>query len=160
MEVLKFPNPALFKRTAEITVFGEELKILLDSMWETMKNSNGIGLAANQVGLTLRMFVMDGPKGRLNLVNPLLINKSTALANQKEGCLSMPGEFIIVPSRVEWVEIEYQNEKGIFKKVFLRGTHSVCAQHELDHLDGIVFAQNKSIDRRKRKEIKKKWKLK
>src|SRR5271154_689806 len=103
MNVLKFPNPFLTTATYPVTVFGDELKVLLDSMYETMKTNNGLGLAANQVGLLHRMFVMDGLEGRFNIVNPVIVNKSAKPANIKEGCLSAPGDFVVVPERAEWI---------------------------------------------------------
>src|SRR5271165_522952 len=112
MEVLKFPHPSLFSLTTPVTVFGEELKVIVDYMYETMKTNRGLGLAANQVGLTFRMFVMDGPLGRINVVNPTIVKKSLLTVRIKEGCLSSPGDFIIVPSRVDWVQVQYQDEKG------------------------------------------------
>lgn len=160
MNILKFPNPFLTTATYEVTVFGEELKVLLDSMYETMKANNGIGLAANQVGLLHRMFVMDAPEGRVNVVNPVVISKSIRPANRKEGCLSAPGEFVVVPSRMEWVQIHHKDEKGnLIGRVF-SGIHAVCFQHELDHLDGKTFLSNKSIPRRERKLLGKKWGVK
>jgi peptide deformylase len=160
MVVLRFPNPFLSTATREVTVFGEELKILLDSMYEVMRLESGIGLAANQVGLLYKMFVMDGPAGRLNIVNPIVVSMSGKSANTKEGCLSVPGEFILVPSRVEWIQLRYKNESGADKSIVLKGIHSVCAQHELDHLQGKIFMYDKSIPRYERKRLAKKWRTK
>lgn len=144
----------------EVTVFGEELQILLDAMYELMKSRNGLGLAANQVGLSLRMFVIEGPNGRINVVNPTIVSKSIKPANQREGCLSAPGDFIVVPSRSEWVQMQYQDEKGEKKLVTLKGLHAVCAQHELEHLDGKSFLSNKSIPKYTRKALEKRWGIK
>lgn len=160
MNIVTFPNPFLSTKTYEITVFGEELKTLLDSMYETMKANNGIGLAANQVGLLHRMFVMEGLNGRLNIVNPVIVNRSVKVANMKEGCLSAPGEFIVVPSRVEWIDIQSQNEKGESQRFILKGIRAVCALHEIDHLDGKIFMSDKSISKNERKRLAKKWGIK
>jgi len=160
MNILRFPNPFLTTATYEVTVFGEELKVLLDSMYESMKSSKGIGLAANQVGLLHKALVMDGPNGRLDIVNPVIVNKSIKPANTKEGCLSFPGEFVIVPSRVEWVQVQYKNEKGEEKNVILKGLHAVCLQHEIDHLNGKIFMSDKSIPKYERKRLAKKWGIK
>ena len=157
MEILKFPHPLLFEATVEVAVFGEELRVLLDSMWETMKASNGLGLAANQVSLPLRMFVMEGPQGRINIVNPRIVSRSAVAANLKEGCLSAPGEFIIIPDRSEWVQIECQDETGAKRTHVFRGLHSVCVQHEMEHLDGKGFILNKSLPKTDRKALAKKW---
>jgi peptide deformylase len=128
-------------------------------MWETMEANNGIGLAANQIGLPLSMVVMKGPNGRINLVNPNIFGKSRLLANLKEGCLSAPGDFILVPDRVEWVQVNYQDEKGHEKMAVFKGLYSVCIQHELEHLDGKSFMENKSIPKNIRKGLQKKWGL-
>ena len=157
MNIIKFPNPMLITVTYKITVFGEELKTLLDAMYETMKANRGIGLAANQVGLLHRMFVMEGPEGRINIVNPYVISKSKISANLKEGCLSAPGEFIVVPQRPNWVQIEYQNELGENKTAVFNGIYSVCVCHEMEHLDGNVFFKNPSLSRAIRKNLIKKW---
>jgi len=157
MDVLKFPNPHLFKSTKEVTVFGEELLVLLNSMYETMKANNGLGLAANQVGLSFKMFVMDGPEGRLNLINPIIVAKSVVAANMKEGCLSAPGDFFVVPSRAQWVTVEFQDETGFKQKRTFKGLLSVCAQHEIEHLEGESFMQNKSLPKEKKQQLAKKW---
>lgn len=160
MELLRFPNPVLFEVMPEVTVFGEELSVLLGGMWDLMKYKNGLGLAANQVGLSLRMLVMQGPNGRLNMVNPVIVSKSVKPANLKEGCLSAPGDFVLVPSRVEWVQVKFQNEKGEQQVVVLKGLHAVCAQHEIDHLNGKFFLADKSIPKYVRKQLGKKWGIK
>lgn len=160
MVLIKFPDPHLFKPTEEVTVFGEELHVLLDSMWEAMKKNNGMGLAANQVSLSFRMFVMEGTAGKMEFVNPKIIGKSTTLANLREGCLSAPGEFLVLPSRSVVVQVLYQDKDGAPKTVTLSGIDAVCAQHEIDHLDGKGFLQDKSLSRPVRKRLAKKWGLK
>jgi peptide deformylase len=106
------------------------------------------------------MFVMQGAHGRINLVNPVVVNQSIQPANLKEGCLSAPGDFIIVPSRVDWVHVKYQNELGQDRFATFGGIHSVAFFHELDHLDGKSFMQNKSIPRPIRNFLKRKWGVK
>ena len=160
MEVLKYPDPRLLKPCKEVKVFTPELKILLESMWETMKAERGIGLAANQVGLEYRMFTMSGPnEEKLFLVNPKIIASGTNPSPISEGCLSAPGEMIKV-YRPSWVKVEYKNEEGkSFVRVFV-DVHSVCAQHEIEHLDGKSFLQNKNIPKNTRISLAKKWGLK
>lgn len=159
MNLLLFPNPLLFQETSEVLVFGEELQVLLDAMWEIMEANKGLGLAANQIGIDLSMVVMKGPNGRLNLVNPEIFGKSRLPANLKEGCLSAPGDFIVVSDRVEWVQVNYQDEKGHEKMAVFKGLYSVCIQHELEHLEGKSFMENKSIPKSIRKGLQKKWGL-
>lgn len=159
MDILNFPNSILFEKMPQVTVFGEELQILLDSMWDTMNAHNGVGLAANQVGLSLNAFVMKGPNGRLDVINPLLIAQSAAYIRLKEGCLSAPGTFIILP-RPEWVHLKYKNEKGQCKLLTLKDLYSVCAIHEMEHLNGESFLSNKNIPKNIRKNLNKKWGIK
>lgn len=161
MVILKFPNPALFKVCAPVTVFGEELKVLLTAMWETMVASNGIGLAGNQVGLGFRMVVMLGPNDeQLFMVNPEIVQRSIVPANLREGCLSAPGEFVELSERASWIKVKFQDERGAEKTRVFTGIHSVCVQHETDHLDGKSHLQSTTIPKAKRKELAKKWGLK
>jgi peptide deformylase len=160
MKVLKFPHPALFKVCTPVTVFGTELKVLLDNMYRTMQSNNGIGLAANQVGLEQRMFVMEGPEGRINLVNPIILKRSMVTSLFREGCLSAPGEMIITGSRRDWVEVTYRDANGNNKVGVFKGIHSVCIEHEIEHLDGKSFMDSKTIPKAKRKELAKKWGIK
>lgn len=161
MEILKFPHPTLSEVCTPVTVFGEELKILLDAMWDTMKSTTGMGLAANQVGLTFRMFVMEGNEGeRIYLVNPEILKKSLAISAIKEGCLSAPGEMIQTNSRAEWVQVRYYDESGNYRNKVFTDVYSVCVQHEIDHLNGKSFMEIKTIPKSKRKELAKKWGLK
>lgn len=161
MEILKFPNPILSTKCSPVTVFGEELKTILEGMMETMKRSNGVGLAANQVGLKLYMFTMEGPnEEQLALVNPKILSKSQAPANLKEGCLSAPGEFLVRPDRVLWVEVEFQDAVGDKKKRVFKGIHAVCVQHEIEHLDGKGFMESKTLPKKKRQELATKWGIK
>lgn len=161
MEILKFPNPHLFLPCKQVTVFGPELKVLLESMWETMMGKNGIGLASNQVGLDYRMFTMRGPEDeKLFIVNPKVVIKSGLPANQKEGCLSAPGEFLILAERSHAIQIMYQDEDGGIRGGIFKGLHAVCVQHEMDHLDGKSHLQSKSIPRGKRRQLQRKWGIK
>lgn len=158
MEIIKFPNYSLFTVCSEVTVFGPELKVMLDSMWETMKNERGLGLAANQVGLMWRTFTMEGPKQeQLYIVNPTITRRSISPANIKEGCLSAPGEFLVLSERAAWVELHGQNENGEAKRWLFEGAHAVCVQHEIDHLDGKSYMQSKTIPKKQRMELAKKW---
>ena len=158
MEILKYPHPSLFKVCEPVTVFGEELAVLLNSMHETMVANNGIGLAANQVGIHLRMFTMLGPNDQpLKLVNPVITKRSQAPANLREGCLSAPGEFLMLSERASWVEVSFQDEKGVKHVKVFKGIHAVCVQHETDHLNGKSHLESNSIHKARRKELAKKW---
>lgn len=161
MEILKFPHENLFKKCKEVTVFSSELVILLEAMWDTMKANNGMGLASNQVGLDYSMFVMEGPKEeKLFLVNPKILKKSIVLASIREGCLSAPKEFVVIKERTEWVQVQFQDEKGNIHKKLFNDIHSICVQHEMEHLVGKSYLQSKSIPKDKRKQLAKKWGIK
>jgi peptide deformylase len=161
VEILKFPHPLLFKKCEPVTVFDTELRFLLHRMYETMKEHNGVGLAANQVGLPFRMFVMDLPNEEpMCLINPRIIEKSRLPASLREGCLSAPGEFLVIDERVSWVKVEFQTHDGAKKVRVFKDLYAVCVQHEIDHLDGKSHLQAMSIPKQKRKELTRKWGLK
>lgn len=161
MEILKFPDSRLFVKCTAVTVFGDELKVILDNMYLVMKNAKGMGLAANQVGLTYNMFTMEGPNDeKLYIINPKILSKSQGSANVREGCLSAPGEFLVRSDRVQWVEVEFKNEKGEDQRRVFTGLHAVCVQHEIEHLAGLGFMQSTSIPKKTRNELAKKWQLK
>jgi peptide deformylase len=158
MEILKYPHPSLFKKCDPVTVFGPELKVLLDSMYEIMVEKHGMGLAANQVGLLYSMFVMlTWDEDVLYVINPRIIRKSLVSAKLSEGCLSAPGEYLQLDERSEWVEIEFQNEKGELQKRVFNAIFAVCVQHEMDHLNGKSHLQSRSLPKMKRKMLAKKW---
>jgi peptide deformylase len=160
MKILKFPNPWLFRKADDVFVFGPELQHLLDDMWETMKTNKGIGLAANQVGLPFNMLVMEGPGGRLNMVNPIITERSRVTVRYREGCLSAPGDYVEIPSRSEWVRVIYFDERGNEQTIVLKNLYAVCVQHEIEHLDGKSFMENKSIHKTIRKGLQKRWGIK
>lgn len=157
MEVLKYPDPRLLKPCKEVTVFGPELATMLESMWETMVKERGMGMAANQVGIEYRMFTMKGPQDeKIFLVNPKIIESGKHPCSQAEGCLSAPGQMIKL-YRPNWVKVTFQNEKGETRSDVFTDIHSVCVQHEIEHLDGKTFLQNKAIPKKMRIFLAKKW---
>jgi len=161
MEILKFPHPSLSTVCEKVTVFGPELKVLLEAMWDTMKKTPGIGLAANQVGLKFRMFVMEGKDGeKFFIVNPIIAGNSLKLSTLKEGCLSAPGEIVYTGSRYDYVQLRYQDENGKEHTRGFTGILAVCVQHEIEHLNGENFMKSKMLSREQRKYLAKKWGLK
>lgn len=161
MEILKYPDPSLFKVCSEVTVFGPELLTLLEAMWAAMLKRGGLGLAANQVGLHFRAFVMAGVDSeKLFVINPKIIKQSEVPANLKEGCLSAPGEFLVLKERATWVQVDFQDEKGQLTRRVFHGLHSVCVQHEIDHLNGKSHLMSSSIPKKQRKELYKRWGIK
>lgn len=161
MEILKFPDPHLFEVCKEVTVFGDELRTLLEGMWTAMIARGGLGLASNQVGLDYRMFVMAGVDSeKLFIINPKIVKKSEVPAMMKEGCLSAPGEFLYLAERASWVQLDFKDDKGNMCRRVFHGIQAVCVQHEIGHLDGKSHLMSPSIPKKQRKELAKKWGLK
>ena len=124
---------------------------LADDMLETMYSEHGIGLAAVQVGITKRMLVMDVSADKtepLVLINPTILDKSGVIESN-EGCLSVPG-FHEPVRRASRIEIEYLDRQGVRVRAEWDGLQAVCAQHEIDHLDGKLFVDYLSSLKRNR----------
>lgn len=136
-EILKFGDPILRERCAEVTVFDKELGVLLDDMYETMKKADGIGLAAPQVGVLKRVVVIDTGKERIELVNPV-ITAVWGKQYEPEGCLSCVGKRGIV-KRPMHVRVKALNRFG--RPVKYRGKELLARAfcHEIDHLNGILY---------------------
>ena len=137
-EILKFGDPLLRQKCAEVTEFDRELGILLDDMYDTMLKADGIGLAAPQVGVLKRVIVIDtGDSGRIELINPIIMSMWGS-QYEPEGCLSCVGKRGIV-KRPMHVRLKAQNRFG--KPIRLHGkallARAFC--HETDHLNGILY---------------------
>lgn len=140
LEIRIYPDPILKEVCQPVTVFDDELKELVQNMFITMYNDNGVGLSANQVGVTKRLFVTDtsnsGSK-RTVFINPEIIS-SGKIERWKEGCLSFPDIHAYV-KRPNQITVRAQDETGKFFELDLQGLDAVCFQHEMDHLNGITF---------------------
>lgn len=138
--ILKEGDELLNKHCREVTSFDEKLHTLLDDMAETMYAADGVGLAAPQVGLLRRVCIIDIGEGLLELINPVVTRQS---GNQEteEGCLSCPGK-VGITKRPNKVTVEYFDRHG--KKRKITGTELLAKAlcHEIDHLDGILYAQH------------------
>ena len=141
--ILTEPNKILRQVSKQVEKVGEEEKKIMDDMLETMYQANGIGLAAIQIGIPKRIIVIDLTKGEekknpMYFVNPVIKNKNQNLATYEEGCLSVPDQFAEVdrPSTCEVEYLDYHGEKKILKA---EGLLATCIQHEMDHLQGILF---------------------
>ena len=141
--ILTEPNKILRQVSKQVEKVGEEEKKIMDDMLETMYQANGIGLAAIQIGIPKRIIVIDLAKGEekknpMYFVNPVIKNKNQNLATYEEGCLSVPDQFAEVnrPSTCEVEYLDYYGEKKILKA---EGLIATCIQHEMDHLQGILF---------------------
>lgn len=138
--VVKEGDDVLRKTARPVIEFGPRLHTLLDDMSETMYATNGVGLAANQVGILRRVVVIDVGEGLIELVNPEIVKKS---GNQQEveGCLSSPGEYGIT-SRPMKVKVEAFDRFGNPVSYEGEGLLARAFCHELDHLDGVLFKDN------------------
>jgi peptide deformylase len=141
-EVVKFPDPVLAKRGEEVTVFDKELKRLVEEMFESMYVAQGIGLAAPQISISKRITVIDvsfkkNPKDKLVLINPEIVDRR-GKQKEEEGCLSLP-DIREKVTRAEWVKVKAQNADGEWFEIEGEELLGRCIQHEIDHLDGILF---------------------
>ena len=117
----------------------KDLKDIKSQMFNIMRESKGIGLAAPQVGLSVRMFVMTTKNGEdLLMVNPVFKKKSSFIKKSKEGCLSVPDKQVTV-NRSMQVVVDYYDENLEWKSIRLNGIDAYCAQHEMDHLNGVIL---------------------
>lgn len=140
MKILKYPDPFLFKAVKEVTNFNEELNLEAEEMIKIMRENNGVGLAANQVGLDKQVFVMQC-KDETSLyifINPEIIELSEEKAIQEEGCLSFP-ELYFELNRSKKVKVKWQDVSGKENEKEFDGLEAICIQHETDHLKGTVF---------------------
>tara|TARA_B100000676_G_C17575368_1_gene579281 strand:- start:119 stop:628 length:510 start_codon:yes stop_codon:yes gene_type:complete len=139
-EILNYPDPRLRKVAKIVTEFDEPLETLSRDMFETMYHSSGIGLAATQIDIHLRVVVVDVSRDRTNplcLVNPVIEEKSGTVES-KEGCLSVP-ETVEYIERAEHITFRAQNVNGENISMDAEGLLAICIQHEIDHLDGKLF---------------------
>jgi len=147
-EIIKYPNAALKKKCREVKEVTEEIRSLGRDMIETMTESQGLGLAAPQVGELKRVIAVRLIKERTSearieveprvFINPKIIKKSKEVELEEEGCLSFPGLWLKI-KRARRVEIEALNEKGDKIHLEAEGLPARILQHEVDHLDGILF---------------------
>jgi peptide deformylase len=153
-EILTVPNPILKKVSTPVAQVDDALRALMDDMLETMYAAPGIGLAAIQVGEPVRIIVMDlaregeDPQPRY-FVNPEIVWRSEETAVQEEGCLSVP-EIYDEVERSERVRITYLDYHGKTIEEDAEGLFSVCIQHEMDHLEGVLFIDHLSRLKRER----------
>ena len=160
MEVVKWPNPILDNPGEPVTEFGDNLKKLVSDMFETMYSAPGVGLAAVQVGVSQRLFVMDcsggkDPEQRIALINPEVL-RVEGTQNGEEGCLSFPGIFTPVERNLRAV-VRAQDVNGNEFEIDGMELTARCMLHETDHCDGIVFLDKMSPIKRElvKRKIKK-----
>ncbi|MEE2695147.1 MAG: peptide deformylase [Pseudomonadota bacterium] len=153
LKILTIPDPRLKNKSKEVDFFDKKLQETVGNMLDTLYSSeNGIGLAAPQVGINKRIVVIDlqedGKKSPITFINPEVLHSSKDKATNEEGCLSIPGYYAEV-ERPKTVDVEWSDLKGGKIKKRMTGLLSVCIQHEIDHLNGILFIDHLSNLKRK-----------
>tara|TARA_A100001011_G_scaffold198884_1_gene207140 strand:- start:300 stop:818 length:519 start_codon:yes stop_codon:yes gene_type:complete len=141
--IITEPNKILRQISKPVNNVGKDEQSLMDDMLETMYAADGIGLAAIQIGIPKRIIVMDiswtkGEKKPMYFVNPVIKNKDNDKSIYEEGCLSVPNQFAEI-ERPKNCEVEYLDYKGEKKLLKAEGLLATCIQHEMDHLEGILF---------------------
>jgi peptide deformylase len=151
LPVRLYGDPGLRRRAEPVQEIDAQIEALVDDMVETMYDAVGIGLAAPQVGIGLRMLVLDEGSGMARAyVNPVIVERGGEQIGE-EGCLSLPGIFADVV-RAQWVVLEAQDRHGVRDRSRATGLLARVLQHEIDHLDGILFIDH--LDKISRDRIK------
>jgi peptide deformylase len=161
-EILTVPNPVLKQVSKTVDVVDDQLRALMDDMLETMYDAPGIGLAAIQVGEPVRVIVMDlqekpegappeaeGVRNPRFFVNPEIVWRSEELVGYEEGCLSVP-EIYDEVTRPAKVRLKYRDYNGTEIEEEVDGLYATCIQHEMDHLNGVLFIDHLSKLKRDR----------
>tara|TARA_B100000795_G_C22682890_1_gene392450 strand:+ start:297 stop:815 length:519 start_codon:yes stop_codon:yes gene_type:complete len=141
--ILIEPNKLLRQISQPVAEVGVNEKEIMNDMLETMYQANGLGLAAIQIGIPKRIIVMDigrdeNKKEPMYFVNPVIKNKNIEMSTYEEGCLSLPNQFAEI-NRPNSCDVEYLDYDGNKKLLKAEGLFATCLQHEMDHLEGILF---------------------
>jgi peptide deformylase len=155
LTILEFPDERLRKKADPVKTVDLKVKQLVDDMLETMYSAKGIGLAATQVNIQLRVIVLDTSEEKntpLCLINPVILEKNGG-RDYEEGCLSVPGFFENV-SRADTVKIKALDKDGVEFEMTADGLLATCIQHEIDHLEGKLFVDYLSSLKRQRIKAK------
>ncbi len=142
-KILTVPDPILRRNCSSLEQVDNDVRKLMDDMLQTMYEAPGIGLAAVQIGILKKIIVIDiskenEKKNPLFLVNPEIIQKSDTTSTYEEGCLSLPGQFAEIERPAE-CRVKFIDYKGKQKELKVSGLLSTCIQHEIDHLNGVLF---------------------
>ena len=138
LEIKKYPDPVLREKAQPVGEITNEIKKLKENMVETMIKNEGAGLAAPQVGQLKRIITIQTDKEPLELVNPRILKQSEEAEITKEGCLSFPGLWLKI-KRAKEVEVRARDKAGREVQISAQGLQARILQHEIDHLDGILF---------------------
>lgn len=146
------PDPVLKAKCARVDVVDDEVRRLMDDMLETMYDAPGVGLAAPQVGVKRRVIVVDCARADeepnpIRMVNPELVVVSDEEAVNEEGCLSLPGHYADVTRPAE-AKVRFLDENGETREIEADGLLATCVQHEIDHINGILFVDHLSALKR------------
>ena len=140
--IITVPDPLLKSISKPVDKINDEIKILINDMFETMYNAPGVGLAAVQIGIPLRVVVVDISKEDEKkphfFINPNIVWRSDKTSTYEEGCLSIPNQFAEI-ERPESCKVEYLDLNNKKKEIVASGLLSTCIQHEIDHLNGVLF---------------------
>jgi peptide deformylase len=158
-EIIKLPDPMLRQVSEPVTAVTDETRRIMDDMLDTMYDAPGIGLAAIQIGIPQRLVVVDlakegEEKQPMYLVNPEIVWSSEEQSDYEEGCLSIP-EFFEMVSRAKEVKVRFLDRTGEMKEMHCSGILATCVQHEIDHLNGVLFIDY--LSKLKRDRITKKF---
>lgn len=157
LPILEVPDPRLRQKAERVATIDVRIAALLEDMLETMYAAPGIGLAAPQIGVAERIIVLDvGSKEEpkpIRLINPEILAAEGEVVEAEEGCLSLPNQFAPV-KRPGQVTVRYTDETGEEREIEADGLLARCLQHEIDHLDGVLFTDH--LSRLKREMILKK----
>lgn len=147
-KIITAGNPDLKRKALPVTAFDKKLKFIISDMKKTLYEANGVGLAAPQIDLNMRVFVADdGESGFEAYVNPVWEPVGSETNVDTEGCLSVPG-YVGLVERYTTVRIKYQDARGKKKQKVATGLLARCIQHETDHLNGILFIEKATALRR------------
>ncbi|MBZ4687183.1 MAG: peptide deformylase [Clostridia bacterium] len=137
-QIVKIGDPVLREKAVHVKKINSNIEKLLDNMADTMYDAPGVGLAAPQIGVSKRVIVVDVGEGLIELINPEIVSASKKTAKEVEGCLSIPGveEEVTRPLKVV---VEGLNRNGEKITIKAKGLLARALQHEIDHLDGILF---------------------
>lgn len=150
LDIVKIGDEVLREKCKSVTEFDSALRMLLDAMYETLEDADGVGLAAPQVGVDKRFFIVSLPDGtKKEFINPEITGYSVETNPYEEGCLSVPGVYhdVVRPSKVV---VKAQDADGVEFTLKASGLMARVIQHEYDHLDGVLFVDRLSEDEKKK----------
>ena len=144
MKIVLYGHPTLREKSEKVEVIDDNLRETLDEMITLMRKANGVGLAANQVDIAKRFFVLEHDGVVKKVINPEILEFSSEIADMEEGCLSIPGIYKKV-NRPAKIKVKYLNENGAEVVEELEEMRAKAIQHEFDHIEGILFTDKLSI---------------